>query len=132
MSSMQWYESLYKPTWTPDPATISLIWQILYPIIAFSFSYVFLRAIRGKIPWSVALPFAINLVANLAFTPIFFSLRSLVLSSVDIVVVLATLVWGMVMLWNFHRWIVFLLFPYLIWVVIATYLQFAITQMNVL
>ncbi len=129
---MQWYESLYKPTWTPDPATISLIWQILYPIIAFSFSYVFLRAIRGKIPWSVALPFAINLVANLAFTPIFFSLRSLVLSSVDIVVVLATLVWGMVMLWNFHRWIVFLLFPYLIWVVIATYLQFAITQMNVL
>ena len=129
---MQWYESLYKPTWTPDPATISLIWQILYPIIAFSFSYVFLRALRGKIPWSVALPFAINLVANLAFTPIFFSLRSLVLSSVDIVVVLATLVWGMVMLWNFHRWIVFLLFPYLIWVVIATYLQFAITQMNVL
>lgn len=132
MSSMQWYESLYKPTWTPDPATISLIWQILYPIIAFSFSYVFLRALRGKIPWSVALPFAINLVANLAFTPIFFSLRSLVLSSVDIVVVLATLVWGMVMLWNFHRWIVFLLSPYLIWVVIATYLQFAITQMNVL
>ncbi len=129
---MQWYESLYKPTWTPDPATISLIWQILYPIIAFSFSYVFLRALRGKIPWSVALPFAINLVANLAFTPIFFSLRSLVLSSVDIVVVLATLVWGMVMLWNFHRWIVFLLSPYLIWVVIATYLQFAITQMNVL
>ncbi len=129
---MQWYESLYKPTWTPDPATISLIWQTLYPIIAFSFSYVFLRALRGKIPWSVALPFAINLVANLAFTPIFFSLRSLVLSSVDIVVVLATLVWGMVMLWNFHRWIVFLLFPYLIWVVIATYLQFAITQMNVL
>lgn len=129
---MQWYESLYKPTWTPDPATISLIWQILYPIIAFSFSYVFLRAIRGKIPRSVALPFAINLVANLAFTPIFFSLRSLVLSSVDIVVVLATLVWGMVMLWNFHRWIVFLLFPYLIWVVIAAYLQFAITQMNVL
>lgn len=132
MSSMQWYESLYKPTWTPDPATISLIWQILYPIIAFSFSYVFLRALRGKIPWSVALPFAINLVANLAFTLIFFSLRSLVLSSVDIVVVLATLVWGMVMLWNFHRWIVFLLSPYLIWVVIATYLQFAITQMNVL
>ena len=129
---MQWYESLYKPTWTPDPATISLIWQILYPIIAFSFSYVFLRALRGKIPWSVALPFAINLVANLAFTLIFFSLRSLVLSSVDIVVVLATLVWGMVMLWNFHRWIVFLLSPYLIWVVIATYLQFAITQMNVL
>ena len=129
---MQWYESLYKPTWTPDPATISLIWQILYPIIAFSFSYVFLRALRGKIPWSVALPFAINLVANLAFTPIFFSLRSLVLSSVDIVVVLATLVWGMVMLWNFHRWIVFLLSPYLIWVVIATYLQFAITQKNVL
>jgi tryptophan-rich sensory protein len=31
---------------------------------------VFVQAFRGKISWLVALPFAINLVANLIFTPI--------------------------------------------------------------
>ena len=58
MSLMQWYESLRKAVWTPDPETISVIWQILYPIILFSFSYVFLKAFRGKIPRSATLPFA--------------------------------------------------------------------------
>ena len=30
---MDWYQSLAKPSWTPAPRTIGLIWQILYPVI---------------------------------------------------------------------------------------------------
>ncbi len=32
------------------------------------FRFVFVQALRGQVPWFVALPFGINLVANLAFT----------------------------------------------------------------
>ncbi len=129
---MQWYESLHKPVWTPDPETISVIWQILYPIILFSFSCVFFQAFRGKIPRFAALPFAINLIANVAFTPILFGVRSLVFASFDIVVVLVTLFWGMGMIWRYYRWVAIVQVPYLIWVAIATTLQLAITQMNVI
>jgi tryptophan-rich sensory protein len=129
---MQWYESLHKPVWTPDPETISVIWQILYPIILFSFSYVFFKAFRGKIPRFAALPFAINLIANVAFTPILFGVRSLLFASFDIVVVLVTLFWGMGMIWRYCRWVAIVQVPYLIWVAIATTLQLAITQMNVI
>ena len=132
MSWMQWYESLHKPVWTPDPETISVIWQILYPIILFSFSYVFFKAFRGKIPRFAALPFAINLIANVAFTPILFGVRSLVFASFDIVVVLVTLLWGMGMIWRYQRWVAIVQVPYLIWVAIATTLQLAIMQMNVI
>ena len=121
MSLMQWYESLRKAVWTPDPETISVIWQILYPIILFSFSYCFIKAFRGKIPRSAALPFAINLVANVAFTPILFGVWSLVFASFDIVVVLVTLFWGMGMIWRYYRW-----------VAIATTLQLVIMQLNVI
>ena len=31
MTWMEWYDSLWKPSWTPAPFTIGLIWQILYP-----------------------------------------------------------------------------------------------------
>ena len=72
MTWMDWYNSLAKPSWTPAPATIGLIWQILYPIILVTFGFVFVQTIRRKIPWTVALPFAVNLVANLIFTPIQF------------------------------------------------------------
>lgn len=71
MTWMEWYNSLAKPSWTPAPSTISLIWMILYPIILISFVFVFVQAFRGKIGWKVAVPFAINLVANLLFMPIF-------------------------------------------------------------
>jgi tryptophan-rich sensory protein len=30
---IDWYNSLAKPSWTPAPGTIGLIWQILYPVI---------------------------------------------------------------------------------------------------
>ena len=48
MPWLEWYNSLAKPAWAPAPATIGLIWQILYPIILVSFGVVFVQAIRGK------------------------------------------------------------------------------------
>ena len=77
MTWMDWYNGLAKPSWTPAPATIGLIWQILYPIILISFGFVFVQAFRGKIGWMIALPFAINLMANLIFTPVQFGMRNL-------------------------------------------------------
>lgn len=87
MSWLDWYNSQEKPFWTPAPATIGLIWQILYPIIVVSFGFVSVQAIRRKVPWKVALRFAINLMTNLIFTPIQFGMRNLPLVSVDILVV---------------------------------------------
>jgi len=130
MTWMDWYKTLAKPSWTPAPSTIGLIWQILYPIILVSFGFVFVQALRRKIPWTVALPFAINLLTNLIFTPIQFGLRNLPLAAVDIVIVWGTILWGMVAVWKHYRWVAFAQVPYLIWVSLATVLQLSITAMN--
>ncbi len=55
MDWMTWYNALAKPTWTPSPSRIRLIWTILYPIIAVTFGFVFVQALRGKLPLNVAL-----------------------------------------------------------------------------
>ncbi len=99
MSWMEWYNSLAKPSWTPEPPTIGLIWQILYPIIQVTFGFVFVQGFRGQVPWRVALPFAINLLANLVFTPIQFGLRNLPLASADILVVWTTIIGAMLVIW---------------------------------
>jgi benzodiazapine receptor len=130
VSWMEWYNSLAKPSWTPAPGTIGLIWQILYPIIIVSFVFVFVQAIRGKVPWTVALPFAINLIANLIFTPIQFGLRNLPLASVDILIVWCTIVWMILAVWRHSRWVAVAQLPYLAWVSLATVLQLSITLMN--
>ena len=130
MTWMEWYDNLGKPSWTPAPSTISLIWMILYPIIVISFGFVFVQTFRGKIPRLVALPFAVNLVANLLFMPIFSGLRNVPLAAVDIVVVWATIIWNAVAVWPHYRWVAAAQVPYFVWVSIAMVLQLAITLMN--
>lgn len=130
MDWMTWYNGLTKPSWTPAPSTIGIIWQILYPIIAVSFGFVFVQAIRQKLSWKVALPFAINLVANLAFTPIEFGLRSLPLASLDILVVWSTIIWMMRAVWPHYRWVAVAQLLYFVWVSIAMALQLSITWSN--
>lgn len=130
MEWREWYDSLIKPTWTPEPGTIGLIWQILYPIILATFGFVLLQAMRGKLPWKVALPFAINLVANLMFTPIQFGLRNMPLAALDILVVWGSIVWMILAVRKHYAWVAVAQLPYFAWVSIATVLQLCITWWN--
>lgn len=130
MPWIDWYNSLAKPSWTPAPSTIGTVWQILYPIILVSFGFVFAQALRGKVPAIVALPFAINLAANLIFTPIQFGMRNMPLASVDILIVWASIIWLAVAIWPHYRAVAIAQIPYFVWVSIATVLQLSITAMN--
>lgn len=130
MDWMTWYNSLEKPGWTPAPSTIGLIWTILYPIIAVTFGFVAVQAIRRKVPRRVLIPVAINIVSNVLFTPIQFGLRNLVLASVDIVIVWASIAWVCVWIWPHYRWVAAAQVPYFAWVTTAMILQFSITAMN--
>jgi tryptophan-rich sensory protein len=97
---MEWYNSLIKPTWTPEPATIGLIWQILYPIIFVTFAFVLVQLIRRKVPWA------------------------------DILVVWGTILWIMIAIWKHYRWVAIAQIPYFIWVSVATLLQLSISWSN--
>ena len=130
MTRIEWYNSLEKPSWTPELATVGTIWQIIYPIILVTFGFVFVQAIRKKVPWIVALPFGINLVANLIFTPIQFGLRNLPLAAIDIVIVWVTIIWMMVAIWKHYKWVAVAQVPYFVWVSIASVLQLSITFWN--
>jgi benzodiazapine receptor len=130
MNWLDWYNSLAKPPWTPAPSTISLIWMILYPIILVSFGFVFVQAFRGKVPWRFAVPFAVNLVANLLFMPIFSGLRNVPLAAVDIVIVWVTIICCILVVWPVYRWVAVAQVPYFVWVSIATVIQLSITWMN--
>ena len=130
MTWIEWYNSLAKPSWPPAQSTISLIWMILYPIIVITFGFVFVQAFRVRVPRLVALPFAINLAANLLFMPIFSGLRNVPLAAVDIVIVWATIIWSTVAVWPHYRWVAVAQVGYFVWVSIATVIQLSITWMN--
>jgi benzodiazapine receptor len=131
MDYSSWYSKLKKPSWAPPEQLFGQVWSILYPIIFGVNLYVIFLLSTGKIGWRVALPFWINLALNLLFTPLQFGLRNQVLSSIDIVLVFATIIWGMVAIWPHNKWLSLLFVPYLVWVAIASVLQINLTILNI-
>lgn len=130
MNQYNWYSQLIKPTWSPPAWIFGPVWTFLYLLIIISFGKVFLLFIKKSIPLMVLIPFILNIIFNLSFTPIQFQLQNNYLAAIDILLVLITLIWSMIAIFPYARWITYIQLPYLLWVLFATALQFTITYLN--
>jgi len=129
-NTYNWYSTLLKPTWAPPSWVFGPVWTVLYAIIAVTYGTVFYKIYTKELPAIVALPFVLNLIFNFAFTYFQFGLKNNLLASIDILLVLATLIWALVVIYPYFKWIALANIPYLLWVCIATVLQLTITWMN--
>ncbi len=130
MDSAEWYAQLKKPSWSPPAWLFGPVWSILYIVIFISFGFTFYNSFTEMLPMTLALPFAINLVFNFLFTPIQFGMKNNYLAAVDILLVLITLVWALIIIYPYYPWVAFINIPYLLWVSFATVLQINITLIN--
>jgi benzodiazapine receptor len=130
MQTQEWYQTLIKPTWAPPVWVFGQVWSILYFIIFFSFGFVFYKYFTKSIPFIVILPFILNLFFNLIFTPIQFGLKNNLLATLDIFLILITIIWFMAVIWKHYPIVAIVNIPYFIWVCIATTLQISITYLN--
>jgi len=134
MTTYTYYEELKKPRWSPPARVFGPVWSVLYILIAISFGKVFLSAWSGAVPAFVVLPFVLNLIFNFAYTTIQFKLKNNLLASLDILLVLGTLIWAMLAILSLGgvgiTWVAYINIPYLLWVAFATVLQLTITYLN--
>ncbi len=129
-SATDWYAALMKPSWAPPEWLFGPVWTVLYIVIAVSFFTVALRYFQGRIGFMVLLPFLLNLLFNLVFTPIQFGLRNNWLAALDIIFIWVTLVWALSVIRHHIPWVAYANLPYLAWVSFASLLQFSITWLN--
>lgn len=130
MQTYNWYQSLTKPSWAPPSWVFGPAWSVLYVLIFISFGAVFRMLYQKQIPFIVALPFILNLVFNLSFSYLQFRLQNNILASIDILLILGTLIWAIFAIYPHARWIAYMQVPYLLWVAFATSVQLAITYLN--
>lgn len=130
LAAYSWYQTLIKPFWAPPSWLFGPVWTVLYLLIAISFGTVFLRVWQKKLKSHLAEPFALNLLFNAIFTPLQFGLKNNFLASIDILFVLASLVWALMAINKKIHWVALINLPYLAWVSFATILQLTITYLN--
>ncbi|MCX6793158.1 MAG: tryptophan-rich sensory protein [Candidatus Falkowbacteria bacterium] len=130
MTADNWYSQLIKPSWAPPSWLFGPAWTFLYALIAISFSKVFIMLWQKRLPFLVALPFILNLFFNFIFTYLQFGLKNNFLAAIDIILVLVTIIWGMVAIYPYVKWVTYMQIPYLLWVCFATTLQLTVTYLN--
>ena len=129
-NAYSWYSQLIKPFFAPPSWVFGPVWTVLYILIAISYGYVGYLYFTKKISFMVVLPFLLNLIFNLIFTPIQFGLQNNYLAAVDIVLVVGTLVWALIAIFPHVKWVSFINIPYLLWGAFATVVQFTVTWLN--
>lgn len=119
----EWYAKLAKPPGTPPNAVFGPVWSVLYLMIGISLARVWHLVPAGPDKRRALIRFAIQMILNLIWTPLFFGAH---LVSVALAVIVA--LWVMILLTilafkPLDRIAAWLLVPYLAWVSYATYLN---------
>ena len=122
----EWFKTLKKPELNPPSYVFSIAWGILYLLIGISY-YLALKN-KSFIYWLIPL---LHLVINFSFTPMMFIYKLLLESAIITLLALITLIIVMILFYNYKKYIsVYLLIPYLLWLIFANYLAWSIYYLN--
>ncbi|HKX76988.1 MAG TPA: TspO/MBR family protein [Novosphingobium sp.] len=124
-----WFAALVKPAAYPPAAAFGLVWTVLYALMGFSLALVV--SAKGAAGRGLAtLVFFVQLALNLAWSPLFFGGHRIagglyLILALDVAVVVT-----IALFWRVRPGAALLLLPYLLWIVFASYLNWAFLQAN--
>lgn len=124
-----WYDALEKPPWTPPDWVFAPVWLALYGMMAVAAWLVWRARGFGGAPGALAL-FGVQLALNVAWSWLFFGLRSPGLALADLVALWVAIVATAVAFRRVRPVAGGLLLPYLAWVTFAGALNLEIWRLN--
>ncbi|MEQ8858856.1 MAG: TspO/MBR family protein [Pseudomonadales bacterium] len=125
-----WYRNLQKPSWQPPDWLFAPVWTLIFALIAWSAGAAWLAATPEVRSVQVVLPFAANLLLNVAWSFLFFRLQRPRLALKELLLLWLSIVVLMAALWPISEFAALLLLPYLLWVSFAGWLNLTIVRLN--
>jgi tryptophan-rich sensory protein len=122
-----WYAGLSKPHWTPPNWLFGPVWTILFFTMAIAAWLVWGRVGLTAAPMQL---FLLQLLLNVAWSALFFRLRSPGLAFAEIVMLWFAILTTSIEFWRAVPAAGWLLLPYLVWVSYAAALNFSIWRLN--
>lgn len=124
-----WYSSLQRPALTPRDWIFAPVWSLLYATIAIAIILYYRAAVKSHVGLTTAI-LVLHLAANFIWTYLFFKLHSPAAALADIIFLDLSLMSLILIFWQASRPAAIILFPYLAWVLFATYLNYGFYKLN--
>jgi benzodiazapine receptor len=129
-SFTSWYAHLSRPSFTPPDWTFGVVWPILYVMMGISAFLIWNMGINRR-QVKVALGvFALQLILNGLWTPIFFGLHLIGVALVEIVMMWVAILLTIFTFWKVSKPAALLLLPYILWVSFAVVLNASLFLLN--
>lgn len=124
-----WYPALNKPYFTPPDALFGPVWTCLYLLMGISLFLVWQERESPYRKKALSI-FGIQLLLNVAWSFIFFSLRQIGPALVEIILLWCCILFMIVLFHRINKKAAYLQVPYLLWVSFATVLNAALWKLN--
>lgn len=121
------YNYLVNPPLSPPSYLFPIVWNVLYLLIGISY-YIY-RKNNNDDSLTIKL-YYIQLILNYLWSIIFFTLKLRTLAVIWIIVLAITIIYLMIRFYKEERTSFYLLIPYILWVLFATYLNIGIVILN--
>lgn len=125
-----WYANLNKPYLNPPNWLFGPAWTTLYTLMGISAAAIWdlgyqLRKVRHALSL-----FGIQLMLNGIWSFLFFGFQNSLLAFIEILVLLTAIWFTFIRFKELREWAAWLLIPYLLWVIFASYLTLSIYILN--
>jgi translocator protein len=124
-----WYMTLTLPSFSPPSWIFGPVWILLYTLMGIAAYLVWQQRTRRGVRRALSI-YGIQLVLNALWSVIFFGLHRPDLALIEIMVLLAFILWTTVLFWRVDHRAGLLLSPYILWVSFAMVLNAAIWMLN--
>ncbi len=128
MNSMGFYETINQPPLAPPGFLFPIVWGVLYTLMGIS-SYLIWKEHTAESRMALYI-YAVQLVLNFVWPLIFFNGRMFLLAFVWLLILLATVIVMTIRFYNINKLAGLLQIPYILWLIFASYLNFAIFLLN--
>jgi benzodiazapine receptor len=125
-----WYAGLKKPSWQPPDWAFGPVWTVILILAAISAALAWDAAKDPGGRAAVLIVLIANSVLNIAWSGIFFKMKRPDWALIEVAMLWLSIVALIVVLGFYSALAGLLMVPYLIWVSIASFLNYRIVQLN--
>jgi len=125
-----WYQALKQPEWKPPDWAFGVVWTSIFVLIGIAGVRAWRRCTHPAQQVQIVALFAVNSMFHVIWSLLFFTLKRPDWALIELVLLWLSIAAIMATFWKISRLSTVLLVPYIVWVTIAGFLNYANIQLN--